>query len=425
MTPAETAIKREIEKQGPITFRRFMELALYIAPGAYYASRQPPIGAAGDYFTSPEVHPAFGALLARQVEQVWLAMGRPGRFATVEVGAGSGALARDLLSYAASHAPSFHRAIQYTLVERNGNSIQERGAALSARAYCPERIRWLPDDESALPDNSVEGCILSNELLDAFSVHRVAVRGGVLMEVYVEEASGRLVETLGDPSTPRIAAYFRDLGILPPEGCIVEVNLAAIDWMRRAASALKRGIVLTLDYGYDAAEMYASRHREGTLLCFCRHTLNNDPYARIGLQDMTTHVDFTTLVREGEAAGLATLGLTTQRSFLSALGLGRYLQILPRMGLRRSDYEANRLGMMELARPEGLGRIKLLVQQRELDGLEAVGLGHDALEGHALGRSLDEESAPLLAPGQMHLNAISQEMSTAALGQLWSELSDD
>ena len=198
-------------------------------------------------------------------------------------------------------------------------------------------------------------------------VHRVAVVDGALREVYVTRDGGGFAEELRDPH-PDVAAYFEALGLLPGEGCRAEVNLEAPRWIAAAAGALERGYVLTFDYGYEASDLYAGWRTGGTLLCFYRHNPSADPYTRIGRQDITSHVDFTTIRRSGEDAGLQTLGLTTQAQFLTSLGIGETLQ--PPAGARpdMEEYFARRRAVTDLIDTGGLGRVKVLVQAKAAVG---------------------------------------------------------
>ncbi|MGQ9571839.1 MAG: class I SAM-dependent methyltransferase [Dehalococcoidia bacterium] len=368
------AITREIAAQGRITFRRFMALALYHPQHGYYCSPRQRMGRHGDYLTSPEVHPIFGSLVAKQLCQMWQAMGQPQPFAVVEMGAGSGLLARDILRWARRQAPEFFQALEYCLVEVNEWLVEDQRRLLCQVDESLAKVSWLPSLD-AIAAESVSGCFLSNELVDSFPVHRVTVRDGQLYEVYVEWQDGRFVESLGPPSTPLLQKYFRRMGLLPGEGCTAEVNLEALEWMRAVARALGRGFVLTFDYGYPAAELYAPWRKDGTLLCFYRHNPSTDPYARLGRQDMTSHVDFTSLVQAGREHGLEPLGLTSQSRFLMALGIAGGLEHRGAGELTLEEHYARRRAVTELIDPAGLGRIKVLVQakgvgQPNLWGLE-------------------------------------------------------
>ncbi|RLC57311.1 MAG: SAM-dependent methyltransferase [Chloroflexi bacterium] len=356
----KTAIADAVaDAAGALPFRDFMEMALYHPTLGYYTSRRDVIGRSADYLTSSELTPLFGAMLGRQLREMWERLDRPDRFDAVEAGPGTGVLARDVLGWAARTAPDLAAALRYTLVETSPTLAERQQTTLAAEGF---EAQWRDD----LP-STVSGCIFSNELLDAMPVHRVAVEDGALREVYVTRDGDGFGEELRDPH-PDVAAYFGALGLLPGEGCHAEVNLEAPRWIASAAGALDRGYVLTFDYGYEAGDLYAGWRAEGTLLCFYRHNPATDPYARIGRQDITSHVDFTTIRRSGEDAGLTTLGLTTQAEFLGALGIGEALQ--PPTGERpkMEEYFARRRAVTDLIDPGGLGRVKVLVQAKAAAG---------------------------------------------------------
>ncbi len=366
-------VRARLEREGRITFRDFMEMALYHSQHGYYRSPREKMGRTGDYLTSPEVHPLFGHMVGRQLADMWEVIGSPTCFDVLEMGAGNGLLARDVLRWAQRLHPDLFEALRYRIAETSP-ALAERQRDMLATLSLPEgKATWEPE---ASPDaDSVSGCVLSNELVDSFPVHRVAVEGGELREVYVVWRDGRFDEEMGPPSTPELSAYFERLGLLPGEGCRAEVSLAALEWMRQVAAALERGFVLTFDYGHEAAELYAPWRRDGTLLCYYRHNPSPDPYVRIGKQDMTAHVDYTSLVEEGRRHGLEPLGITTQARFLVALGIGEALARAPGADLPLEEYYARRHAVTELTDPAGLGRIRVLVQ--------AKGMGPCTLRGLA------------------------------------------
>jgi len=366
------AIRERIADAGRITFREFMELALYHPRHGYYRAVRRPMGRRGDYVTSPEVGPLFGAAIARQLREMWNVMGRPRPFTVVEAGAGSGLLARDIFESARRAEPAFFDALRYRLVETSP-SLRALGQQLLDELDLPDGTAvWL----ETMPTEIV-GCVLSNELIDAFPIHRVLVRNGRLNEVYVAWRDGAFVEEVGDPSTAEIAAYFERLSLLPGEGCYAEVNLQAPAWMRSVARALRRGFVLTFDYGYEAAELYAPWRRDGTLLCFHQQAPTADPYDRVGRQDLTASVDFTTLIRTGEEHGLITLGLVTQARFLDALGL-RQSPPATEAPAALDEYFARRRAIVELTDPAGLGRIRVLAQAKGVGRPRLAGLTEPA-----------------------------------------------
>jgi SAM-dependent MidA family methyltransferase len=348
-----------IRRDGPISFAEFYETALYHPRHGYYFCNDPRV----DFQSSPNVHPVFGAALARQVAACWRAMGEPRRFVVFEAGAASGRLAADILRSLRSAEPAAYEALRYVVqdVTLTADTARDRLEAAGAPLDKVEVAAALP----ASP--AIEGVILSNELLDALPFHRVRRRDGHLYELRTGLEDGSLQDVEAEPR-PDLIAHFEALGVQPGEGCDAEVSLAAPAWIRRAAGALQRGYVVTLDYGYEAADLYASWRKRGTLLTFYRHTSGDDPYARIGRQDITASVDFTSVIRAGEEAGLTTVTFTTQSEFLAGLGIGEALA-QPPLADQLEAYYALRKAVVELTDPAGLGRIRVLLQSRDVPSL--------------------------------------------------------
>jgi SAM-dependent MidA family methyltransferase len=365
------AIIGRIQQEGGISFRDFMAMALYEPRLGYYCSDRPVIGRDGDYLTSPEVTPVFGAIAGRQLHQMWEAMGSPPRFDIVEAGAGNGTLCRDILSWVRRAALEMLEATCYTIIEPVPalETHQRRAIELDS---LEDRVGW----QCELP-SGIEGCIITNELLDSMPVHRVAMEDGRLREVFVTWDGARFGDELREPSKPELEAYFERVGLLPGEGCTAEVNLAATEWMAQAGEALRRGFVLTFDYGYEAEELYARWRKDGTLLCFYKHNPSGDPYARIGRQDMTSHVDFTSVRRSGEEAGLKPLGLVRQSDFLINVGISE--SVPPGDGeIGLEERLARRRAISELLDPAGLGRVRVLAQAKGVDVVRLRGFAGDA-----------------------------------------------
>jgi len=358
------AIRAAIRARGLIPFATFMALALYHPRAGYYSALRAPPGPRGDFYTSPETHPAFGGLLARQLCAVWERLGRPRAFVVEEWGAGSGRLADDILTGAPVLAADFASSLQYTIVERSPALCRAQQRLLRPWG---DRLRWAtapaePETTVAEPAPAgaagaapLVGCVLANELLDAFAVHRLVRRGDALHELYVELAADGFAEREGPICTPALEAYFRRLGLLPPEGATVEVNLGVLDWLRDVAARLERGVVLVVDYAHPAEVLYSSRYPRGTLCAYYRHSVSENPYVRIGQQDLTAHVDLTSLLLEGRAAGLEPLGVARQRHFLERLGLADYEREARAAGMSRARGRASLDGLAALARPGGLG----------------------------------------------------------------------
>ena len=387
-TSAETEIRARIARLGKITFAEFMELALYHPQDGYYA-RGGPARQSRDYYTSPAAHPAFGALMSIQLWRMWEALKRPSPFYAVEMGAGEGLLARDVVAYAPEVSRPFAEALWYVAMDRSREPAPPDGSS-------SHRHRIVADQ---IPARGVIGCFLSNELVDAFPVHRFQVQDGEVMEVYVSVDNERLVEVLDEPPTPLLTHRVQALPHRVPDGYRGEANLGIGQWMSQVAAALSSGFVVTVDYGYDAAELYSLRRSAGTLETFYRHTDGASPYGRIGTQDITAHVDFSALVSEGEAVGLRTIGLCTQAQLLHGLGIRGWLQKLRTEELVQRERDANAMAMRDLVRPDGLGGFRVLVQEKGTGVTELAQLS-PAGDPDALTAGLP---VPLLRPDHLPL----------------------
>lgn len=360
-------LHEQIDMRQGVPFAWFMEQALYHPHDGYYTSARTRIGKQGDFFTSSSVHPCFGRLVARQLEQMWQILGGAD-FTVVEQGAGEGHLALDILDAVKEDFPDFYDALRYAIVEISNDARQRQTDTLKQH-LADDRVQWCTLDALT----GVRGCLLSNELVDAFPVHLVQTVGGQLREVYVVSKDNTFAEELRSPSAPQLANYFEQIGIAPAEGNRCEVNLAACDWMKHVAGILAEGFVLTIDYGYLAKDLYAPERHAGTLLCYHKHQTNEDPYRHIGCQDMTAHVDFTTLQQVGLQHGLEPLYFGHQYQFLMGLG---FLEMLMQMQHDETDLrkqQALRMSMKHLILPEtGMGeRFKVLIQGK--------GVGHPDL----------------------------------------------
>jgi SAM-dependent MidA family methyltransferase len=367
----------EIRAGGPMTFARFMELALYDPEAGYYANGATGPGRHGDFLTAPEGHPIFGWSVARHLEAVWDATGRPSRFVVREHGAGSGALAAGILDGLRRSASHLLEAIRYQAVD----VAPARLDALVGRLAESGLDHHLePLDGAPAP-----GVILANELLDALPVHRVegAADGGVL-ERFVTlpsttDGDRSFATSLGPPSTPALAARLEAEQVSLAPGQPAEICLAVDDWVARAAEPLERGALLLIDYGYPAAELYASA-RGSTLRAYHRHRVHADPFVAIGRQDLTAHVDLTAVERAARAVGLEPLGRTTQGPFLADLGAGELLVALqtdPASTLE--SYLGARSALMRMLDPRATGGFAVLAFGRglpagtQLRGLPASG----------------------------------------------------
>lgn len=365
-TTLSRLIASRILREGEIPFAGFMSMALYEPGMGYYTSPGRKVGAEGDFYTSSNVHAIFGRMIGRELAAMWRALGAPDDFTICEVGAGGGRLAADILDGIGGEEPGFYRSLRYRFVETEPSLVDVQRETCRSHG---ERLAWSTPEELSSGTLRVTGCILSNELLDSFPVHLVEMTSDGLKEMYVAVEEEQFVPRWRDPSDPRIPLYFARLGVWPPLGSRAEVNLAMIDWVTAAARSLTRGFVLTIDYGFEAPELYGIGRANGTLLCYHRHRVVDDPFARVGEQDITSHVDFTTLRRTGEEAGLSTVWFGEQYRFLLACGMMEELFALERAPMSETERIKTTLTLKKLILPEGgMGdTFKVLVQGKGVD----------------------------------------------------------
>ena len=412
-----------------ITFAEFMALALGHPEHGYYSRADLAWGARGDYETSPEVHPIFGYLWARQVEECWRRLDSPARFDLVEIGAGSGAFSVAMLTWLRARAPECFAAVRPLLLDGHPHRLAAQRAAIEAAGLSAEHA--LLDDWLARPER-VTGVVISNEFFDALPVHLVTRRGDspvAWSEWYVARAfedpptpallrkggggqignrldelgaspsasspsplagegwgggggpgggpSDALTLVEGPPSTPALAEHFAHLGVLPGDGARVEVGFASIEAMRRIAAKVERGFVLTIDYGYEARDLYTSWRREGTLMAFRAHSPVPDPLSEPGHTDITYHVDLTSLAAAALASGdgWRAAPSTSQAEALTVLGLPDTLRAAEaRASSDAARWIADRRAAETLTDPTGLGRIRVLALAHgvDLDGLACL-----------------------------------------------------
>ena len=365
-----------VRERGPLTVAAFMDLALYHPELGYYARAARRSGRAGDFFTSVDVGPLFGELLAVQIAEMARILhpqSPDSSFDLVEAGAGSGRLAADVLSALGRSHPDLLGRLQLSLVE----------ASPAARAAQAETLRGIFDrsfTSSESPPDSLEGVVFANELLDAFPVHQVVMRADGLKEVYVScgadlgrsdllgPPSPRLRLIEGPLSTPLLAEYLDRLHVELEPGWRAEINLRAVEWVRDVARRLRRGFVILVDYGHEAPDLYGASHSAGTLTRFTRHTSGTPaedaavpPWLEHpGEQDITAHVDFTSVRTAAEAEGLTTIGFLDQTYFILGL-IGADGRPGHTIGLRE------RLALKTLLMPGGLGStMKVLVFGKEV-----------------------------------------------------------
>jgi SAM-dependent MidA family methyltransferase len=321
MAPVSTELERRlierIKREGPITFRDFMQTALYDPELGYYNTERLKIGTQGDYYTSSNVHRAFGAVLGRAFAELWAGSVEP--LTIVEIGAGTGQLAADVLSAMRDEHPATFDPLTYVLVEASTAMRKHQRDKLAFG----DRVRFCGPNE--LEQRPVRGIVFSNEFVDALPVHRARYMSGALEEQYVGVGSATdaapLALVWSKPSTKRLAEYLERIAVTLREGQVIEINLDAIDWLGCMASALEHGLLVTIDYGDTAQHLCTPDRRSGTLRSFYRHRLIDSPLERIGEQDLTASVNFTALIEYGRDLGFELVSYERQTAFLTRMGL--------------------------------------------------------------------------------------------------------
>lgn len=352
---------------GVIGFDRFMELALY-APGlGYYAAGARKLGAAGDFVTAPEISPFFSRCLARQCAQV---LDRVPGGDILEVGAGTGVMAADLL---AELERLDSLPVNYFILELSPDLQQRQQQTINEKVpLLATRVKWL----NGLPDPGFTGVVLANELLDAMPVHRFRAGDRGLEEQYVAWDGRQFQPRWQGLNSPvlldalnRIQAQLGRFS----EGYQSEVNLRLKPWMDELGRRVDQAAVILIDYGYSRKEYYHPERSTGTLICHFRHQAHDDPFKLVGLQDITANVDFTAVAETGMAAGFELSGYTTQANFLLGSGLDKLLaQSDPGSGM---DYVSAVQGIKQLTLPSEMGeRFKVIALGKGIE-TELVGFG--------------------------------------------------
>lgn len=352
-------LAEQIRLHGPMTFRAWMEWALYDSRQGYYVrTDQPRWGREGDYFTSPQRSELFASTFARYFVRLYHNLGRPDRWTILECGAGDGTFAHGVLSTLGALFPEVFEATTFTIDE----------ISIDARRIMAQRLRGFGERVQFVsltnPDPISVGIVFSNELFDAFPVHLLTLINGRVQEIYVAATdSGGFMFTPGEPSTPKLTEFCIKHEIEPTEGQMIEINLGIEEWLTTISEKLKKGYLITVDYGAEAAELFTRTH--GTLRAYSRHQLVDDVLIAPGQHDITCSVNWSQVMTTGARLGFEVVEFEQQDKFLLHAGLPEELQ-------RRLDEtagEANRLDLTTAARemilPGGMASsFQVLVQRR-------------------------------------------------------------
>lgn len=311
-TSLQTYVENLVREKGQITFAEFMDIALY-KEGAGYYQKENPFGQQGSFYTSVNASESFGRTLAKSFVYMIKTLKLENAFC--EMGAGSGMLANDILNYLKANEKEIYDTLSYNIIEKSGYLI-ERQRELIEKEH-QGKIVWKSFEQL----ENFSGVFYSNELVDAFPVHRVIRMNDELKELYVKEVDGKLRFFPDELSTPRLKEFLDAINLKVVETQIVDINLDLKSWVQALAEKLDRAVVVTIDYGFEAPMLYQSYRRDGTVTCYYRHTQNNDFFERTGYQDITAFVDFTSLSLYGAQKGLNPLAYMPQWLYLVQSGI--------------------------------------------------------------------------------------------------------
>ncbi len=369
MNPLEQIIIDRIKQKGPIPFDQFMEMALYYPDLGYYSSPARTIGKKGDFYTSPHLHPIFGAMIAKQLMEMWEIMGRPPVFHTVEIGAGLGYLCKDIFDFLCKspEGPSpvqdkndFLESLSYVIIEPYRHFKVSQAEILGEHS---KSIQWKASLNEC--EEGMSGCILSNELLDAFPVHLIEMRNE-LGELYVNHDGTAFTEEHMPVQSSDISKYVEQFSISLMAGYRTEINMKIKSWLAMISAVLQHGFVLTIDYGHSAKEYYDEDRTKGTLLCYHQHMFNENPYTYIGEQDITAHVNFSSVMRWGEEQGLRTAGYCPQGTYMISSGID---EVITELYADAPDYLSEVSKIKGLIMPGGMGESHSVMIQYKGEGM--------------------------------------------------------
>ncbi len=353
MNQLSQKIIEKIKKDKPIAFETFMDMVLYHPELGYYTSQIQRLGKEGDFYTSSHLHPVFGKMIGMQIEEMWETMGWPSDFRIIEMGAGAGYLCNDMLEYLKKR--DIFNSLTYTIVEINPFVIEAQKKMLAEYAH---KVKWVLSLKGL---QKIKGCIFSNELLDAFPVHLIEM-DEMIKEIYIDQEDGRFVEIKRDIDNNSIKQYLKEFSIELPKGYRTEMNLRIKDWLNEINSLLTEGFIFTIDYGYPSWDYYSEERNRGTLLCYHKHQVTEDPLQNIGEQDITAHVNFSSVKKWGEEMGIKTIGFCQQGTFLISLGIDKEIANLFESS---KDYVFEAARIKKLILPGTMGEThKVLIQYK-------------------------------------------------------------
>lgn len=359
MNELEHFIKKHILNNGPITFADFIYYTLYHPELGYYSSGKAKIGKKGDFYTNPHVSSAFGEVIGIFIEKAINHL-ETSSFTILELGAGKGYLALDILNYL-STKNDLYKSINYIIIDKNINN-----SYTNTLKNHLNKIKIF-NNISEL-DNNLKGLVISNELFDSLPFHRIIYQNNQFKEIYICCENNKFKEIKGDLSICDIKNYLNNYNLKPVDSKQIEVNLLAKEVFKDIDGCLDKGYILTIDYGYLAEEYFSNDRINGSFRCFHKHTINDNPYINIGNQDITADVDFTNLIRCGTQLGLDKVKYTTQGQFLVDWGI---LKIIERNTKKSGQGHIN--SIKNLFMPSMMGNyFKVLLQSKNITNANEI-----------------------------------------------------
>ncbi len=345
-------IAEKIKEKGPLNFEDFMKMALYYPDLGYYTRRDIKIGQEGDFFTASHLGNVFGLILSKKIRLLWEELGKPENFKIIEIGPGMGYLAMDILD--SLKKGELYGFSNYFLLEINPSLIEVQKKKLEEHI---EKVRWF----SSLKDlEPFEGVVICNEIFDAFGVRLFEIKDGICYEIYIDlDGDGNFSEVFL-PCGRDVIEYLEEFApeVFSFRFYRSEVNLKMRSFLQELSEKLLRGYLMVFDYGYDAKEYYHPERKRGTLLCYYKHSVHENPYINVGLQDITSHVNFTALEKWAKEVGFVLEIFTSQSKFLFSLCDEEMLNDIYRKGLIQH--------FKRLILPQGMGETHKVVVLKKL-----------------------------------------------------------
>jgi SAM-dependent MidA family methyltransferase len=355
MKQLEDKIRLFIQNNGPITFESFMEFALYDKEFGYYTRHSNEFGKSGDFYTSPTVHRAFGQVISNFIVRFYEIIN--GKTITViELGSGNGYLALDILDTLKRNNKKLYSKLNYICIDSSPGNLKKSKDLLADHK---EKVKWQKDISEL--ESKFNAIVLSNEFFDSLPFHRIRFKDNKPQEIYVSVNQNGFFELLDELSNSEIQDVIDNLQLNFAQDQQIEINLSYKQVFKQISNILNKGIVLSFDYGYLQKELYSPKRFEGTYRCFHNHKLSVNPYQNIGEQDITSSVDFSSLINCGQQVRLNTIKYTTQGQFLVDWGI---LDIIEKAS------EKERVTIKNLFLPGSMGDMfKVLIQEKNMKEL--------------------------------------------------------